>query len=52
MRIHEREQFQKENVFGLGSPNDAYAQFFVGQSYLNPPDGGGQMSRVSCQRYF
>ena len=22
--------------FGLGTPNDAYAQYFVGQSYLNP----------------
>lgn len=23
-------------LFGLGTPNDAYAQYFVGQSYLNP----------------
>ena len=23
-------------IFGLGQPNDAYAQYFVGQSYLNP----------------
>ena len=23
-------------TFGLGEPNDAYAKFFVGQSYLNP----------------
>ncbi len=23
-------------TFGLGSPNDAYAQYFTGQSYLNP----------------
>lgn len=23
-------------LFGLGKPNDAYAQYFVGQSYLNP----------------
>lgn len=22
--------------FGLGQPNDAYAQYFIGQSYLNP----------------
>lgn len=22
--------------FGLGKPNDAYAQYFIGQSYLNP----------------
>ena len=23
-------------MFGLGSPNDAYAQYFIGNSYLNP----------------
>ena len=23
-------------LFGLGAPNDAYAQYFTGQSYLNP----------------
>ena len=23
-------------IFGLGDPNDAYAQYFTGQSYLNP----------------
>ena len=28
--------FDASNVFGLGQPNDAYAQYFIGQSYLNP----------------
>lgn len=28
--------FSKQNVFGLGKSNDAYAKYFVGQSYLNP----------------
>ncbi|WP_304426907.1 carboxymuconolactone decarboxylase family protein [uncultured Adlercreutzia sp.] len=29
-------------IFGLGAPNDAYAQYFTGQSYLNPlTDAGG-----------
>lgn len=28
--------FDKENIFGKGSPNDAFAQYFVGNSYLNP----------------
>ena len=36
MKIQQKEQFDSYNVFGLGSPNDAYAQFFIGQSYLNP----------------
>ena len=29
-------QFEKENVFGKGAPNDAYARYFIGRSYLNP----------------
>lgn len=29
-------EFEKENVFGLGQPNDAFAQYFIGKSYLNP----------------
>ena len=28
--------FEQENVFGIGQPNDAYAKFFVGHSFLNP----------------
>ena len=28
--------FEKENVFGKGNFNEAYAQYFVGNSYLNP----------------
>ena len=36
MRIHSKEEFQRQNVFGLGEPNSAYAQYFSGNSYLNP----------------
>ena len=28
--------FEKENIFGIGIPNDAFAEYFIGQSYLNP----------------
>ena len=31
-----KEEFDKLNVFGLGNPNDAYAEYFTGNSYLNP----------------
>ena len=31
-----KEEFTKENVFGLGSANTAYAKYFIGNSYLNP----------------
>lgn len=27
---------EKAGLFGLGKPNDAFAQYFIGQSYLNP----------------
>ena len=30
-----KEEFDNVNVFGLGNPNDDYAQYFVGNSYLN-----------------
>ena len=30
-----KNEFEKENIFGLGNPNDNYAKYFVGKSYLN-----------------
>ncbi len=36
MKILDKAAFDKANVFGLGQSNDAYAQFFIGNSYLNP----------------
>lgn len=44
MRINDKEQFDKENMFGLGSPNDAYARYFIGRSYLNPLTEPGKCS--------
>ena len=32
----EEKEFEKVNVFGKGNPNDAFAKYFVGNSYLNP----------------
>lgn len=34
-------EFEKAGAFGLGKPNDAFAQYFVGQSYLNPVTTNG-----------
>ena len=36
VKIMNKEQFVKENVFGLGHPNEAFAKYFIGNSYLNP----------------
>lgn len=44
-------QFEKENVFGLGNENTAFAQFFIGKSYLNPLTPAG-VSPLFCERDF
>ena len=36
MKTTNRNEFEKENVFGTGAENSAYAQYFIGNSYLNP----------------
>ena len=36
MKYQTKEDFEKADVFGIGAPNDAYAKFFVGNSFLKP----------------
>ena len=36
MRTMDGKKFGQENGFGLGEANTAYAQYFIGNSYLNP----------------
>lgn len=36
MKINNEKEFEQINVFGKGTPNDAYAAYFIGQSFLNP----------------
>jgi quercetin dioxygenase-like cupin family protein len=36
MKIMDEKIFQEENVFGKGQPNTAFAQYFDGNSYINP----------------
>ncbi len=36
MKMSSRAEFEKADVFGIGVPNEAYAKYFVGQSYLKP----------------
>lgn len=35
-KIERKEEFEKANIFGMGKPNQAYAQYFIGDSFLNP----------------
>ncbi len=36
MKYENRDAFEKANMFKTGVPNDSYARFFIGNSYLNP----------------
>ena len=36
MKINNKEEFDRQNAFGLGQENTAFAQYFIGNSYLNP----------------
>ena len=36
-----KEEFDTLNVFGRGEENSAFAQFFIGKSYLNPLTSAG-----------
>ena len=41
MKTMNEEVFSKENVFGKGQSNTAYAQYFIGESFLNPLTSAG-----------
>ena len=36
MKIQDKSAFDEQNVFGQGMANTAFAQYFIGNSYLNP----------------
>lgn len=36
MQYASYEEFEKANKFGRGNSNDAFAQYFIGDSFLNP----------------
>lgn len=36
MKIMNKEEFEKQNVFGTGMENSMFAQYFIGNSFLNP----------------
>ena len=42
MKIAEKEKFEQANVFGTGAPNTGFAQYFSGDSYLNPLTEAGK----------
>ena len=36
MKTMDKEVFAQQDAFGIGVPNDAYARYFIGRSYLKP----------------
>ena len=42
MKINDKTEFDKANLFGLGNENSAFAQYFIGNYYLNPLTVPGQ----------
>jgi quercetin dioxygenase-like cupin family protein len=36
MKTMNKEEFEKQNVFGTGVANTTFAQYFIGESFLNP----------------
>lgn len=52
MKIADKDEFEKQNVFGTGTPNTAYARYFIGESYLNPltkPEDGLHLLNVTFE---
>ena len=52
MKTISREEFEKQNVFGMGNANTAYAQYFSGESFLNPltkPETGVFLANVTFE---
>lgn len=47
-----KEEFDKNNIFGIGNPNTAYSKYFIGNSYLNPltrPEDGMFIANVTFE---
>ena len=42
MKYSNKDDFEKANIFGMGNPNDSFAQYFIGNSYLNPLNEFGE----------
>ena len=36
MKVNNKEEFDKQNIFGKGEANTAFADYFIGNSFLNP----------------
>lgn len=52
MKTMDEKEFTQQNMFGLGTENTAFAQYFIGQSFLNPltkPEDGLFLANVTFE---
>lgn len=52
MKTMDEREFTQQNMFGLGTENTAFAQYFIGQSFLNPltkPEDGLFLANVTFE---
>ena len=49
MKYLDKEEFDKANKFGTGNPNDAFAKYFVGNSFLNPLTNPKDTAEPGCR---
>ncbi|HIS59803.1 MAG TPA: cupin domain-containing protein [Candidatus Faecousia faecipullorum] len=52
MKYENQQEFEAVNVFGTGTPNAGYSQYFIGQSFLNPltrPEDGLFLANVTFE---
>lgn len=52
MKTMDQAEFEQQNMFGLGNENTAFAQYFIGQSFLNPltrPEDGLFLANVTFE---
>ncbi len=52
MKYENEQEFEAVNVFGTGTPNTSFSQYFIGQSFLNPltrPEDGLFLANVTFE---
>ena len=43
MKYTDKKEFDNANIFKTGNPNDAFAKYFIGNSFLNPLTEPGKL---------
>ena len=47
MKVNNKEKFDKQNIFGMGEANTAFADYFIGNSFLNPLTHPGECAAIT-----